>query len=68
MKQIKRRIAGILTVLMMALIIPTTAMAAEAEDVYKRQMFYRQKASRVVVHPEKYRCSRCGGKFEVVSV
>lgn len=31
-------------------------------------MFYRQKASRVVVHPEKYRCSRCGGKFEVVSV
>lgn len=31
-------------------------------------IFYRQKASKVVVHPEKYKCSRCGGKLAAVSV
>ena len=33
-----------------------------------RATIYRKKASKVVCHPEKFRCGLCKGKFEVVEI
>lgn len=30
--------------------------------------FYRQKASKVVTHPNRYRCGKCGGRLAVIKI
>lgn len=57
--------------------ITTTAKTEEIEQTYPRYKYmvrckecgtasYRMKKSRVVNHPENYRCSKCGGRLEIL--